>query len=98
MRRRLDNDIGTTDSSIQFLIDEPITLSLATVEHVVVSLPEMNGTTEMPKPLDLSHHYSRVTKNRNASSVKGFYKYFSIPGIGNLAGGSCFSFQTRRSS
>ncbi|KAI4257751.1 MAG: hypothetical protein LQ352_001526 [Teloschistes flavicans] len=47
----------------------------------------MNGTTEMPKPLDLSHHYSRVTKNRNASSVKGFYKYFSIPGIGNLAGG-----------
>ena len=40
-----------------------------------------------PAPIDLSHHYSRVTKNRNASAVKDFYKYFTIPGIGNLAGG-----------
>ncbi|KAL9586647.1 MAG: hypothetical protein Q9212_000782 [Teloschistes hypoglaucus] len=47
----------------------------------------MDGIRELPKPLDLSHHYSRVTKNRIASSVKGFYKYFHIPGIGNLAGG-----------
>ncbi|KAL9614452.1 MAG: hypothetical protein Q9167_001055 [Letrouitia subvulpina] len=39
-----------------------------------------------PDPVDLSHHYSRVTKNRGASQVKDFYKYFSIPGIGNLAG------------
>ena len=38
-------------------------------------------------PVDLSHHYSRLTKNRNVSSVKDFYKYFTIPGIGNLAGG-----------
>lgn len=38
-------------------------------------------------PIDLSHHYSRTTRNRNASSVKDFYKYFKIPNIGNLAGG-----------
>jgi site-specific recombinase XerD len=38
-------------------------------------------------PIDLSHHYSKTTKNRNASSVKDFYKYFRIPNIGNLAGG-----------
>ena len=38
-------------------------------------------------PIDLSHHYSRTTKNRHASSLKDFYKYFRIPGIGNLAGG-----------
>ena len=38
-------------------------------------------------PKDLSHHFSRVTKNRLESSMKGFYKYFLIPGIGNLAGG-----------
>lgn len=38
-------------------------------------------------PLDLSHHYSRVTKARVASNVKKFYKYFAIPGIVNLAGG-----------
>jgi site-specific recombinase XerD len=38
-------------------------------------------------PLDLSHHFSRVTVNRKQSSIKSFYKYFAIPGIGNLAGG-----------
>lgn len=38
-------------------------------------------------PVDLSHHFSDTTLNRKASSVKDFYKYFLIPGIGNLAGG-----------
>jgi hypothetical protein len=42
---------------------------------------------EKPAPKDMSHHYSRVTKNRVASKIKQFYKYFAIPGIGNLAGG-----------
>lgn len=42
---------------------------------------------ELSPPLDLSHHYSEVTKQRVASKVKQFYKYFTIPGIGNLAGG-----------
>lgn len=41
----------------------------------------------LPPPRDLSHHFSYVTKNRQASSVKGFYKYYAIPGIHNLAGG-----------
>jgi site-specific recombinase XerD len=41
----------------------------------------------LSNPLDLSHHLSRTTKNRHLSSVKDFYKYFDIPGIGNLAGG-----------
>ena len=41
-----------------------------------------------PKPpKDFSYHYSRVTAARKESSVKSFYKYFQIPGIGNLAGG-----------
>lgn len=38
-------------------------------------------------PLDLSHHFSYTTKNREQSSVKKFYKYYQIPGIHNLAGG-----------
>lgn len=42
---------------------------------------------ELKKPIDLSHHFSRVTKARKESSIKEFYKYFLIPGIGNLAGG-----------
>ncbi|KAF2276519.1 aromatic amino acid aminotransferas-like protein [Westerdykella ornata] len=42
---------------------------------------------ELPDPLDLTHHLSRSTRAREASSVKEFYKYFAIPGIGQLAGG-----------
>lgn len=40
-----------------------------------------------PEPKDLSHHLSRVTKARQPSAIKQFYKYFKIPGIGQLAGG-----------
>ena len=50
-----------------------------------MSLPKL--IDKKPLPVDISHHYSRVTKNRDISSVKEFYKYFTIPGIGNLAGG-----------
>lgn len=42
---------------------------------------------EKPLPLDLSHHYSYVAKNRLPNSLKRYYKFFQIPGIGNLAGG-----------
>ncbi len=42
---------------------------------------------ELAPPADLSHHFSRVTRHRVASKIKDFYKYFAIPGIGNLAGG-----------
>jgi hypothetical protein len=46
------------------------------------------GVKGEPKPpLDLSYHFSRVTQQRTASSMKKFYKYFQIPGIGNVAGG-----------
>jgi len=42
---------------------------------------------DLSPPKDLSHHLSRSTKARTASNIKQFYKYFSIPGIGQLAGG-----------
>jgi DNA-binding transcriptional MocR family regulator len=45
------------------------------------------GNDTRPPPKDLSHHLSRSTKSRGASSMKAFYKYFLIPGIGQLAGG-----------
>ncbi|EED17873.1 aromatic amino acid aminotransferase, putative [Talaromyces stipitatus ATCC 10500] len=38
-------------------------------------------------PLDLSHHFSQTTKNRQSSNVKGLYKWFQIPGMQNVAGG-----------
>ncbi|CAL5871252.1 uncharacterized protein PFLUO_LOCUS5500 [Penicillium psychrofluorescens] len=41
----------------------------------------------MAAPVDLSHHFSSVSRNRNASAVKEFYKYFAIPGIVNFAAG-----------
>ncbi|KAF2703046.1 aromatic amino acid aminotransferase 1 [Pleomassaria siparia CBS 279.74] len=42
---------------------------------------------QLPEPVDLTHHLSRTTRNRQASSLKQFYKYFAIPGIAQLAGG-----------
>ncbi|KAI9722986.1 MAG: hypothetical protein M1812_001435 [Candelaria pacifica] len=57
---------------------------------------------DRPAPKDLSHHLSRTTKNRNPSNIKDFYKYFSIPGIANLAGGmphaSYFPYDTLEAS
>ncbi|KAK8187289.1 aromatic amino acid aminotransferase 1 [Phyllosticta capitalensis] len=47
----------------------------------------MDGHGPLTKPLDLSHHLSRNAKSREASAMKSFYKYFAIPGIGQLAGG-----------
>lgn len=41
----------------------------------------------LPDPTDLTHLLSRNALNRQPSSIKDFYKYFSIPGIGQLAGG-----------
>ncbi|KAI1339067.1 aromatic amino acid aminotransferase [Xylariaceae sp. FL0016] len=40
-----------------------------------------------PLPKDMSHHFSYVTRTRQPSKMKEYYKYFLIPGIGNLAGG-----------
>lgn len=52
----------------------------------IAAVPEQLVSAPRP-PLDLSHHFSRVTKARKESTMKEFYKYFMIPGIGNLAGG-----------
>lgn len=49
-----------------------------------VQQPKVTGPEP---PLDFSHHFSRVTVAREASTMKRFYRFFQIPGIGNLAGG-----------
>lgn len=41
-----------------------------------------------PLPKDMSHHFSDATKARIPSKTKEFYKFFQIPGIGQLAGGT----------
>lgn len=65
--------------------------------HLVATTEERDQDTR-PLPKDLTHHLSRATKARKASSIKAFYKYFQIPGIGQLAGGlpnnSYFPFDT----
>ncbi|KAI9830028.1 MAG: hypothetical protein M1819_005858 [Sarea resinae] len=60
---------------------------LDTLSKMDASTDEKVEGGHKPKPLDLSHHWSRTTKNRTESNMKGFYKYFLIPGIANLAGG-----------
>ncbi|KAK4204278.1 putative aromatic amino acid aminotransferase [Triangularia verruculosa] len=42
---------------------------------------------DKPLPLDFTHHYSEITKRRNASTIKALYRFFQIPGILNIAGG-----------
>lgn len=44
-------------------------------------------SSELPQPKNLWHHLSRSTQARAQSNIKSFYKYFAIPGIGQLAGG-----------
>lgn len=51
-----------------------------------------NDPASFPDPIDLTHHLSRSTKAREASQIKKFYQYFSIPGIAQLAGGSQYLF------
>lgn len=63
------------------MLGEPRTMD------TLAAASSIDAAYEPLPPIDLSHHYSNITKNRNASSVKGFYKYFKIPHIGNLAGG-----------
>ncbi|EGS18197.1 aromatic amino acid aminotransferase-like protein [Thermochaetoides thermophila DSM 1495] len=54
--------------------------------------------SDLPPPVDLSHHFSSITKRRAPSEIKDAYKFFSIPGILNIAGGlpnpSYFPFDT----
>lgn len=51
---------------------------------------QQERAVEQQPPRDLSHHFSRVTKARKGNTIKGLYKYMSIPGIGNLAGGKAW--------
>lgn len=59
---------------------------MADFEYITANTATTSSSGPQP-PKDLSHLFSRVTKNRVESKVKEFYKYFLIPGIGNLAGG-----------
>lgn len=45
------------------------------------------GFGKKPQPVDLSHHFSDISNHRVPSKMKEYYKFFQIPGIGNLAGG-----------
>lgn len=55
--------------------------------HNATMAPYTSDPGSFPQPVDLTHHLSRSTRAREASSVKQFYKYFAIPGIAQLAGG-----------
>ncbi|OAA67038.1 aromatic amino acid aminotransferase [Niveomyces insectorum RCEF 264] len=48
---------------------------------------EPAAAAELPPPLDLTHLYAETTKLRLPSKMKEYYKFFQIPGVGNLAGG-----------
>jgi len=47
----------------------------------------MISEADLADTIDLSHHLSEVSKNRELSPLKGLQKYFGKPGILSLAGG-----------
>jgi hypothetical protein len=55
-------------------------------------LPSVAGDAELPPALDMTHHFSEVTKRRQMSGMKRSYKYISMPGMGNLAAGMSDAF------
>lgn len=78
------------------LVAQKVSARINMADFEYMNATEATEDTGPKLPLDLSHHYSRVTTARQASSTKSVYKYFQIPGIANLAGGtfnSIHSFQ-----
>lgn len=57
------------------------------MESSSTTAPGSAATADKPKPKDFSHYYSVTTAHRVPSAMKAYYKFFQIPGIGNLAGG-----------
>ncbi|KAL2889331.1 aromatic amino acid aminotransferase [Ceratocystis lukuohia] len=59
---------------------------------------DRDAGADLVPPRDLSHLFSEVTTNRQPSQIKAYYKFFQIPGIGNIAAGlphvSLFPFDT----
>lgn len=49
---------------------------------------QLEANREHTRPSDLSHHFNRVTRERTASAIKSLYKYFQLPDMMNLAGGT----------
>lgn len=52
-----------------------------------LNMDTLQPLQQLRPPLNLSHHLSDTAVRRKASNIKKFYKYFLIPGIGQLAGG-----------
>ncbi|PKS05352.1 hypothetical protein jhhlp_008726 [Lomentospora prolificans] len=50
-------------------------------------LPVRLAAKALPPPKDLKHLFSKSALNRKPSMIKQYYKFFQIPGVGNLAGG-----------
>jgi hypothetical protein len=63
--------------------------SNATVISSVTATTATKGAAlkSLPSPKDLSHLFSVITRNRDQSEIKAFYKFMQIPGISNFAGG-----------
>jgi hypothetical protein len=62
-------------------------MSPSTIDDTAAVFGAAVSPKALPPPKDLSHLFSVVTKNRNPSAVKAFYKFMRIPGISNFAGG-----------
>lgn len=51
------------------------------------ALNDRGRNTTLPEAKDMWHHINRVTRNREASSLKEMYKYARVEGMISMAGG-----------
>lgn len=47
-----------------------------------------------PLPKDLSHYLSVTAAARKPNAMKQYYRFFLIPGVGNLSGGKFWTDET----
>ncbi|CAK7207883.1 hypothetical protein SEUCBS139899_010698 [Sporothrix eucalyptigena] len=61
--------------------------SIASLKAVMSPATSPIPAGQKPPPRNLQHLYAETTNLRQPSKMKEYYKFFQIPGIGNLAGG-----------
>ena len=86
-------------SSLLLFLAAPSTSSscaILPIQTVPAALMDVTADSGLAPPKDFSAYISRISKNRVPSKMKAFYKYFLIPGIGNLAGGKWVSMHVAR--
>ena len=81
---------GLADDVCVVIRKQPLSDSEPVSECNGATMESSTGSVDMsrPRPKDMSHHFSDVSLARAPNKMKEYYRFFQIPGIGQLAGGA----------